>query len=269
MSLSENLQLQADKYLVSTLSESELKAFKLELTNNKALQDYISINQEMNAQYNDLDWQFLGSNFNNKVEELEQFFKKEETKELKLTLQKISDNYNNNSKKIGVKKKNIYPFLAVAASIMLLLGVFFYNSNKNLYSNYNTWNELPSLIERSASQNQMLQNAEQAFINKDYLTANTLYSQYIKQENTTNYNVYLYLGITQIELNKNEEALLSFNKVIESNSLDFSKGYWYKALTYLKIKDNANAIVQLEIIIKNPENYKFAEAKKLLEKLKD
>lgn len=269
MSLSENQITQANSYLENTLSETERRDFEIELTKNKTLQEYISINKEMEKQYSDIHWQFLEDQNTKEIKELENYLKSDDAKEIKNTIEITNSNYNKKAKPVKTIKLKLYSFIVVAASIILLIGFYISNGNQNLYNNYNSWEELPSLIERGATENNLLQNAENTFIKQNYSEANQLYTKYLSQNETTNYNIYLYLGITELELNQDKKALSTFNKIIESNSLDASKGYWYKALVYLKTKDSINAIKQLEIIVNNSENFKFAEAKKILEALKD
>ncbi|MBQ0740130.1 hypothetical protein J9332_38200, partial [Aquimarina celericrescens] len=62
-------------------------------------------------------------------------------------------------------------------------------------------------------------------------------------------------------------AIKSFEKLLGSDTLDASKAYWYLSLTYLKINKVEEAKTQLQILSKNPQNYKYKEAKELLNRL--
>ena len=101
-----------------------------------------------------------------------------------------------------------------------------------------------------------------------YKKAEQLFSEHINKQSNFNPNVVLYLGVSNLELNNYDKALLNFEKLIQSNSIDKSKGYWYKTLTYLKMDDRNLAIKELKIIVENPSNYNYNKAKELLEKLK-
>ena len=268
MSLPEELLKQANNYLENTLSDEERSDFELELAQNKELQEYLSISKEMDKQYSDTDWQFLESTNTKEVDALEDYLKSDETKALRSAINNASITFKKNEKKPKTFNLKKYSFLAVAALVILFLGLNFFGSNNNLYQDYNSWEELPSLINRGEVQENILQNAEAAFLNKEYSKANNLYKQYIDTTKEFNVTAYLYLGITDLELNNEAQALSSFNKIIESNSLDASKGHWYKALTYLKFEKNDLAIEQLELIVENSDNYNFSEAQLLLNKLK-
>lgn len=264
--------LKIDDYLDGNMSKEEILIFENEILNNTELQNEVALNKEMRIQYSEQHWSFVDVNSaKKKIEEIENIIK---SPEFEYNISGIEDASNTyfEGEKFNNKTKNNYKrfyVLAIAASFVLFIGLFFLNNNQNLYMNYNSWDNLPSLIERGVDQNKTLQDAEVAFVNKDYTAANTLYNTHILNSNTTNTNVYLYYGITQLELNQNDKALDTFDKIINSNALDSSKGFWYKTLVYLKAEDKLNAIKQLEIIVSNTENYNYNEAKKLLEKLKN
>lgn len=268
MNLSNNLLKQANNYLENILSEAEKNAFELELSKNKELQEYLSITKEMDKQYCNTDWQFAKNTNTKEIEELEHYFKSDAVKDLKQVINKAKSSYSNNKKTTKHSKVKLYSFLAIAASVLLLIVFSLFNNNSNLYYNYNSWEELPSIIERGVLKNNLLHKAETAFVSKDYIKANKFYKQYLNETKNINPIIYLYTGITDLELNNETQALFYFNKVIESNSLDYSKGYWYKALTYLKTEQYNLAIKQLKIIVKDLNNYNYNEATILLNKLK-
>ena len=267
MILSENLLLQADKYLVNKLTETELSAFLLELNSNTELANYVAINKEMSIQFSDTDWQFIEDSDSNNTKDLQTYFKSDEAIALKSALNDAAQKHKTISKPNKANNNKVFSFLAIAASIILLVGLFFLNRTGNIYDNYNSWTELPSMIERGEAKSAILENAEIKFVAKDFAGANKLYTTYLTETKSNNTNVLLYLGITQLELNQNKNALATFDKVIDSDSIDFSKGYWYKALVYLKVKYNSNAITQLKLITKDNSNYKYNEALKLLSQL--
>ena len=59
----------------------------------------------------------------------------------------------------------------------------------------------------------------------------------MEKESKIDTTVFLYIGMTQLNLNKPEAAISSFDKVINSQILDRSKGLWFKALLYVKEDD--------------------------------
>jgi len=213
MSLSEELQKQADNYLDNSMSEQEKTAFELELSSNKELQDYLAINKEMRVQFDDSNWQFVEPSDSKQVKELKDYFKSNDANDLKSVLKKTASSYHQSNQSSKSKSIKLYSFLAVAASIVLLLGLFVFNNDQNLYDNYNSWDELPSLIERGVGQSNILQEAEASFLDKKYSKANQLYGKYIDNAKEINPTVYLYLGITELELSQSEKALKTFDKI--------------------------------------------------------
>lgn len=268
MILSENLKALADNYLDNNMSEIESNAFEQELNKNKLLQEYLAINKEMAKQYSDNDWQFLEQPDSKDVDALKDYLKGDDANKLKEAIKIASTSYHQIKVKKKPSKRVLYSFLAIAASIVLLVGFYFSVRNDNIYEDYNSWNELPSLIERGETLDSNLEQAENAFVNKNFNLANTLYLQYLKETTKdSNVTIYLYLGITELELKQKEKALTYFDNVINSNSLDFSKGYWYKALVYLKFEEYEKFKKELQIIAQEQSNYNYKEAKKLLKKL--
>lgn len=269
MNLSDQQIKLAEDYLDGVLSEDEKAAFETQMSTNTELKEYTYLNKEMRTQYNDQDWVFIKDIDTKNIKELEGYFKSESASELKMVLKKVNSEFQSKNNDIQ-SKKSWYTFFGLAASIILLVGYFILNnqtSSLDLYQDYNSWQELPSLINRGEGEYQILTKAETAFLNQNYKEAKEFFTTYIKQSKIYNPNAELYLGISQLELNNFEDALNTFDKLITSQTLDYSKGYWYKALVYLKMGDTKNAIKQLEIISNNSKNYNFKEANKLLKKL--
>ena len=81
---------------------------------------------------------------------------------------------------------------------------------------------------------------------KEYKTAIDYFNKYIKEETEengedwVNVKTFLYKGICLLELNKNQEALESFEKGIEYNQ-QFSEAYYYAGKTMLRFQKNGNA----------------------------
>jgi len=262
MSLTENILNQADDYLDGKLAFEESKAFELMLTNNQELLDYININKEMRVQYNNQDWLFVEDDTD--IEVLEKYLKSDDAKKYKASILKVNADYINKS---NSKKTSLITYFSIAASIVILLGYFIFNSeqtNIEIYSLYNDWSNLPSLTTRSDSDNDLLVKGEEAFLNKDFNSSKEFFEMYLNTGKSINSNVLLYLGISNLEIKNYEKALTNFDDLIESKSIDFSKGYWFKALTYLKMDDKVSSIRELSIIVKDSSNYNYNQAKKLL-----
>ena len=69
-----------------------------------------------------------------------------------------------------------------------------------------------------------------------------------------------------MKIAKTANAIETFNQLIESKLLDASKGYWYKALAYVKAGDKEQAKALLEKITSD-SLYNHQKAEELLDKL--
>ena len=272
MSLSENQQKQAEDYLENTLSLDEKSEFELLLVENQELADYIAVNQEMQVQFNENDWSFVDEeNQGPEVVELENYLKSDAAKEIKSSIKKANDAFVNTTTKTTSNKKSYYSYFAIAATIVIFVGYFMFNNsptNQEIYAEYNDWSNLPSLTSRGDSDNVLLVNGEKAFLNKDYNKAVNYFDTFLETSNNKA-NALLYYGVSNLELANHDKALDAFNQLISSETLDRSKGYWYKALTYLKIDNKEAAVKTLSVLVKDSTNYNYKEAQELLNKLKD
>ncbi|WAC03622.1 tetratricopeptide repeat protein [Lacinutrix neustonica] len=227
----------------------------------------------MRLQYGEDGWDFIDEHKNNDaLDALETLLKSKEFQHKKKVIQRAGDLYFKNEKSKGVsnKKPQLYFALAIAAALVLFFGILFKDSgltSTEVYSNNSNWDELPSLVSRGETNAVLLSKGEDAFTNKDYPLAEARFSAYVDTNKEVSITALLYLGVSQLELENYTSALENFQKIIDSNTLDHSKGYWYKALVYFKKGDKENAIKTLEIIATNPEYYKHSKAKEILEAL--
>jgi len=144
--------------------------------------------------------------------------------------------------------------------------MFSANSTEDLFLKHYNLNDLPSLAKRSDANNDLTKGMN-AFKIKEYKKALYFFGKINEKYILKNPSLFLYVGVANLELNKNEKAINTFDKLINSNLLDASKGYWFKALVYLKSKNVVKAKETLLIIASNKSNYKYKEAKSILEKL--
>lgn len=275
MNFSEDTHQQIEDYLNGNLNAEETTAFEYEINSDSQLFDAIEVSKKMKLQYSDEEWDSIKNHKSNKkLKELELLLKTEEFLDKKKAIQTVSDSYfkNEKAKSKNPNKFKLYYGIAAAAMLLLLLGFFFKDNkqtNQEIYSSNSNWEELPSLVSRSEINSALLSQGENAFKDKNYKLAEEKFSNYINTSTEFSVNAFLYLGISQLELENYNEALVSFNAIIRSNSIDKSKGYWYKVLVYFKMEDKINAIKTLEIIIENENNFNFTKAKKLLSTLKN
>lgn len=137
---------------------------------------------------------------------------------------------------------------------------------EQLYAKYYTTNDLPSVIQRDASSS-LLESGVLAFQNGDYADAMAYFENYEASTTEPDVAVYLYKGVTYMEQDQFFKAIEQFELVIDSGSMDASKGFWFKAMAYLKAGDQRNASHVLEDIANHIWYYKHEQAKEILEKL--
>ncbi len=257
------LKLKIEVYISNSMSKEEMHSFEKQLENDAELKKEVELAKELNH--------FLKSDVINKhsdtelAKKINTFLESDEASKLENKLLKVKNEY-----KTALAKSKSKKYLLVAASIAFLLissiSYFFLqqNNSKKLFAQYYSVNDLPSVIKRSDQQDALIQGVLK-FKKLDYKEALKMFDSYKNADNDINPSVYLYAGISNMELAQYDKALLEFDNIILSNSIDRSKGLWFKALLYLKKQDKVNAKIILEKIVKNGSNFKFKQAKELLE----
>lgn len=162
----------------------------------------------------------------------------------------------------------------VAASITLLVALTFsyiyFNkdySSEELYANY--YQPAKNVVHPIVRNNDSQTDKNKAFIayqKEDYVTAEKLFSSLYMS--TKNSELLFYEGITLLELNKVDGAILKFKSHLNYSDAVSEMTNWYLALAYLKQNDIQNTKTILTEIVNNEAlNYKKEDAKTLLKKL--
>ncbi|WP_103069759.1 tetratricopeptide repeat protein [Aquimarina sediminis] len=267
-----NQEKEIEAYLRGEMRGEELRAFEKEIATDSVLAREIALYREMNVLYDDADWEITDSNIENrKVNEYETFLKSEKGRSIANSIQNVEDEYFDSKPSNQMRRFIVYVGSIAAILVIGLFVVFQLNKNfesENLYAEYKNWSDLPSLTLRNS--NTDLAEAEKLFKQEKYKEALDLFLKYQSEDKVSSVNsqVVLYIGISQLELDKNEDALQSFRALLHSDSLDATKAYWYISLAYLKMNQVDDAKEQLQELIKDPGNYKYETAKKILKKLK-
>ncbi len=259
------LKLKIEAYISNSMSKKEMHSFEKQLENDAELKKEVELAKELNH--------FLKDDMVNKHSDTElskkinTFLKSDEASKLENKLLKVKNEY----KRAQVKPKTKKYFLVAATIVFLLISSISYfflqqNNSKKLFAQYYSVNDLPSVIKRGNQQDNLVQGVLK-FKKLDYKEALKMFDSYKNADNDINPSVYLYAGIANMELEQYDKALSEFDKMILSNSIDRSKGLWFKALLYLKKQDETNVKITLKKIVENSGNFKFKEAKELLQNL--
>lgn len=263
-----------ERFLNNEMNNDERALFLEQIQQDEELKNAVETYKEMQLLYNDNDWEITDrSNKHPKIMESLAFLQSKEGERIKSIIQQEGVLYFTEKPKT---KKGIFSIITTVSSIaaIFLIGFFLFKnftnpSNVDLYNDYkNDWQELPSLTLRG--DNSHLTDIETLFKQKNYTKVLALLETSQKNNSKfTDPQLLIYLGITQLELDKNNEAVETFNKLLQGNNLDAYKGHWYLALSYLKLNNTSLAKQELQLILSDTANFKDKEAKEILKKIKE
>ncbi len=264
------LEKEIELYLDGEMTPEQKIAFEEKINTDPQLQKDVITYQEMYAMYNDTDWNTTDiATKNEKVITYQDFLKSEKGKALANSIKNVGNTYFQEESTSGIKKWILYG-MSIAAIFVIGFFVIYQSSTaastENLYAEYKNWDDLPSLTLRN--NNTALARAEKLFKQQNYQEALAIFLEH-QPVGTKNLNpqITLYTGITQLELDQNETAIKTFKQLLNSNTLDAQKANWYLALTYLKMGNIEKTKEMLQIIIEDPKNDQYQEAKDLINEL--
>lgn len=261
----ETKNLLIDDYLNGNLSREELIAFKKQMFADPELAEEVAINKNLFALHETDVWKDITVPNKDGID-YQEYLLSDEAKSIKSAI----NNANNKYKHHSITPLKQYRWYGVAASLVLLIAFSYtFTSNQdtpeNLYADFSNLSELPSLTQRSDA-DKLLSDAEQLFLNKEYLGAVRSLELYNEKYNNKSANTILYRGICNLELKQYTKAEKLFNELRDSDLLDKNKAYWYLALSSLKQKDIAKTKKILQVIVNN-SYYNHKQANQLLTKL--
>lgn len=265
----DNMQEQIEAYLNNTLSIDEKIAFEKLIQEDKALQEEINLYKALQESLNENDWHTIDKN-KNKVEllEIKKELKSKPIQDVSKHIKKIEEHYFNNKK--ANKSKRFYT-IAIAASILLCvsIGLPFLFSNHSLegyYNNYQDWEDIPSLTEKGTHDESF--KIETLFAEKDYRAIIEYYEKNQSTKNMLHPYTLLKVGSAYFYTGNYDSALKIFDEFIALDTMDRSRGYWYKLLVYLKQENKTKVEEMLKIILANTQNHNHIKAKKIAEEIK-
>ena len=258
MKFTEEIYQKIHEYLAGELSETQRNQFESLLEKDPELAEEVSIHRQMQDNLgrdsSSADIDFSDGNY----QTYRQFLDSEEAQAYRETISKVVE------KHIPRRNRTWY-YLAAAVLVVLVMSLAVYyswNSQGSPLESYYTWNELPSLTERTSGGDPA--RAQRLFEAKNYKEALVILEPLIGQEEEIGAEVYLYTGICQYELGDVQRAVATMEKLLQSDLLDRNKARWYLALFYLSMEKTSLARVQLEYILTDELNFFDTEAKKIL-----
>lgn len=261
--MKEELYEQIEAYLGGDMSSEEQIQFELKMSKDPILAQEVRLSNQVNHHLNEQSWLHEEFKNNEAKKELEEFMRSDEAAELKLKLEKVGEKYQEN-----VGSSNLKYILGAVAAILVvvLLSTQFWRtspSNTQLYQKYYTEMDLPSLVKRG-SENEALTKGIVAFKTKKYNDAISNFKSYMASTKGKDPLPYAYIGFSHLELNQLDKALTNFDSLLYSNTIDSSRGLWYKSLAYLKNGKIEEAKKVLNEILKDSLNFNFNKAKKIM-----
>lgn len=177
----------------------------------------------------------------------------QERQAFKENLTQISEqHFGKKTKVIGLKPW----YLAVAASVAVLFGLFFFNYNQNpAYGDYNNPEHASFTVRGTVDET--LKQAETAYNKKTYNKAIPLFEAVLKKQNTA--EIQFFYGVSLLEESHYLKAEAVFNQLKAGSSAYKEKAVWYLALSKLKQKDYEACKQILESISEDYEGYDQVE----------
>lgn len=241
-----------EDYLQNTLSTDEIAAFELRISEDKEFQSSFETYKDLNS--------YLSHNFG----------KQTERNAFKDNLNKVSERHFNSAEytttaatETNVKTFKIKPWqYAIAASVMLLLGVTFFNQfSSPSYSDFS--HDTISLTLRG-DQDEQIKMAEEDFNAGHYEDAATLFES-LRENDPENKEFALYHAISLIEINQYTEADIILSNLTAVPSAYTNDAIWYHALSKLKQDKEEECIALLQQIPSGTNRYD--EAQELIDDL--
>lgn len=256
-----------ESYLLGNLSKEDILLIEKRMSEDIRFRESVLLQKELHASLDENDWSYAKNVAPEKIEAYEKLFKSNETAQLKEAILQAQYDY---KKKASTKRRPWLYYLSAAVVIVVIAISVLLPKNQtpqDLYAAYYTISDIPSLVSRGGEEDSELLNAERYFEDEAYSKALEILTPKATTVIKNKATVLLYKGISEMELGQLEKAHATFDQLIESDLMDAPMGLWYKALLYLKTDDKQNAKIVVLHIQESVSNYKYKEAKELLEKL--
>ncbi|WP_075341754.1 hypothetical protein [Tenacibaculum agarivorans] len=265
---SEEHELISD-YLNDRLSSTQIVEVEQRMRIDSTFREQVLIEQQLFETLNPDEWSLAKNISSEKKELYQKVYKSKATEGFKKTLEQVNTEYQSTQR--NSSKKSFKKWYTAAAAILIIGSLVFLlprkSSSQELYAESIDLSELPSMVVRNTNSAVNLNLAQEAFEAKEFQKALELI---LKEEQITQKIsgvTLLYKGIAYLELKNYDQALEIFKTISSSTYIVSQEGHWYKALLFLKKEDRESARKVLNLIITNPNHYKYKEAKKILKEL--
>ncbi|WP_299439771.1 hypothetical protein [uncultured Aquimarina sp.] len=267
--MEEEMYMKIEKYFSGHMPKEEMIQFQKEIDTNTILKEEVTLYKAINFHLSDTAYEddsFYNTDYKKK---LDTYIKSDTGKKIKenlLNARAEQEQRPKNNK--SSSKRFLYVAISTAAMVLLIFGFLFIDgSEKDLFAEYYKVEELPSFTSRSGKTS-LLSTAKSNFRATNFDAALSNFEEYILvSDKDLDPLVFIYTSLIYAEKNDLKKAIEQLTILENSNSIDRSRSLWYKALVYLKFEKKSEAKKTLNVLLENENNYKYLEAKKLLEKL--
>ena len=251
-----------EKYLDGTLKGEKLKDFIHHMDNDKELQELVILHKEIDdsIREDDID------GFKSKLDKVYLEFRKSEDRGKEESVHDLKPSGRMFSMPLRIL------LVAAGLDIFIIIGVHLYiliqrnNSGDKLYSKYYQ----PYVSDITVrSEDLTTDRVGDAILHYNESRFDAAYQNFLQivDSDNDNYMARFYLGLTCMEKDKIDEAIVQFKNIIENSRSPFIyHSQWYLALCYLKNENIEEAKILLEAII-SANTFHRKRAEELLKKI--
>ncbi len=240
-----------DDFIMGLLNKEDDKLFRKRLQNEPALAEQVTLRREM-------------------ISGLEAFGRKDLKEELKGIHQEVVGR-----KEPIAKRRSLFPYIAAAASVLILLVALSWLMNRNtvqttqdLYASHFEPYDI-SGVKRDGNEEAII-IMKQLYTDGKYSEVLPLLEAELEKPEAKFSELSMAIGISNLEQGQPEKAIKSFEKItLRGDSTFANEVSWYTALAYLKLEDVEKAIALLDPLAKDTGADHHEEAKELLKKLEN
>ncbi|MEM6685095.1 MAG: tetratricopeptide repeat protein [Bacteroidota bacterium] len=269
MSFDDSQYEQIASYINNQMNEAEKTAFEALLNTNEELASFVEICTSLDSVYNENTWNIQSNASVEEVKALANEFRAADVLSLSKKIRAIQSQANTTTPQ--KTKRTYFYIISSAVAVAAVMTLFYFSFMQSItaveaFETYHNWNALPSFVKKGTVEDTRAK-AQELFEAEKYQEALTLFNKNA-QQTVYDPTLQLYIGVCHLELENYTAALETFDALLNSNTLDNHKAYWYKALTYLKQNDAENAKKILQTLVEDSDNYNYEKAKELLKKLR-
>lgn len=258
-----------ENYLKGSLSDEEKRSFEERLTSDAEFEREYVLEKQLYETLSEEKTNSIDTN-DPQLTPYKEALKQKHLQELKKTLSEANSEINS----APVKTRNLWYYTAAAAVTAFIIFQLFFNkdtSNQGLYYAYADIDQLPSFTVRDSQNDFQLKlvEGEKAFDTKDYQQALPIFQNALAIQKN-NRLIYIYLGLTQSELELYQEAKETFAllKATES-SYHQDIALWYTSLILVKQDSVSKALEGLKVFASQESSSYHFDALELMRDLEE